>query len=228
MRPPAAAGTLAAMNPQHLRQPRDVTHPIPPGTSLEPRRRPRLRGTALVMAGILVAGLAVVACGGSSTPGVATGSPAAAVSPSADGSTGLLAYSTCMRSHGVPNFPDPDSSGGIPKETGQQLGVGLSQLQAAQNACQHLIPPGESLGGQPIQTITAQQQQYYLKAAACMRSHGVPSFPEPVFQNGQVEFPELSHLVDLNSPQFTQAYHVCQKLIPPGLPDSGSGAGSGS
>jgi hypothetical protein len=188
-----------------------------------------LRGAVLVMAGILAVGVALAACSdGSSTPGAATGSPVTGASPSADGSTGLLAYSSCMRSHGVPNFPDPASSGGIPKETGQQLGVSDSQLQAAQNACQHLIPPGESLSGQQIQTITAQQQQYYLKAAACMRSHGITNFPEPVFQNGQVEFPELQHLVDLNSPQFTQAYHICQKLIPHGLPDSGSGDGSGS
>jgi hypothetical protein len=217
------------MNPQYPREPRDVTHHIPPETYPGPKRRPRLRGAALMMAGILAAGVAVAACGGDpSTPGGATGSPATAASPSADGSTGLLAYSSCMRSHGVPNFPDPASGGGIPKETGPQLGVSLSQLQAAQSACQHLIPPGESLSGQPIQTITAQQQQYYLKGAACMRSHGITNFPEPVFQNGQVEFPMLSHLVDLNSPQFTQAYHICRKLIPPGLPDSGSGDGSGS
>jgi hypothetical protein len=205
-------------------------HYIPPGTCpVEPGRRPRLRGAALMMAGILAVGVAVAACsGGPSTPGAATDPPATAVSPSADGSTGLIAYSTCMRSHGVPNFPDPASSGGIPKETGQQLGVSDAQLQAAQNACYQLLPAGESLSGQPIQTITAQQQQYYLKAAACMRSHGVSNFPEPVFQNGQVEFPMLEHLVDLNSPQFTQAYGICHKLIPPGLPDSGSGDGSGS
>jgi hypothetical protein len=203
MCPPPAGGTLAAMNPH-------------------------LPCTALITAGILAAGVAVAACGGGpSTPGAGTGPAATAASPSADGSTGLLAYSSCMRSHGVPNFPDPASSGGIPKETGPQLGVSDSQLQAAQNACLHLIPPGQSLSGQPIQTITAQQQQYYLKAAACMRSHGITNFPEPVFQNGQVEFPLLSHLVDLNSPQFAQAYHVCDKLIPPGLPDSGSGDGGG-
>jgi hypothetical protein len=204
----------------------------PRQAQLEKRRRPRLRGAALMTAGILAAGAALAACGGDpSTPGAATGSPATAASPPAGGSTqatGLLAYSSCVRSHGVPNFPDPASSGGIPKETGPQLGVSYSQLQAAQSACQRLIPPGESLSGQPIQTITAQQQQYYLKGAACMRTHGITNFPEPTFQNGQVEFPMLSHLVDLNSPQFTRAYHICQKLIPPGLPDSGSGDGGGS
>jgi hypothetical protein len=174
-------------------------------------------------AALLAVVLGVAACGSSSAPGVATGSPATAAGSSAGGSTtGLLAYASCMRSHGVADFPDPASNGGIPKVTPQQLGVGDSQLEAAQNACLHLLP-GKSLSGQISQTISTQQQSDYLKVAACMRSHGIANFPEPVFSNGQVEFPMLQHLVDTQSTQFTRAYHVCQKLIPPGLPDSGSG-----
>jgi hypothetical protein len=198
-------------------------------------RSPRLRRARVVVVIAATAGIALLAAGcstgsGGSPDAGGSASSASEVGTGSGGSsqaTGLLAFSSCMRSHGVPDFPDPDSSGGIPKETGQQLGVSQSQLDTANNACQHLIPPGESLGGQRIQTITVQQQQYYLKAAACMRSHGITTFPEPVFQNGQVEFPELEHLVDLSSPQFTQAYETCKKLIPPGLPYNGSGGGSG-
>ena len=47
-----------------------------------------------------------------------------------------LAFSACMRSHGVPTFPDPDSSGAIPKAGPQQLGVSTSRFQQAQSACQ--------------------------------------------------------------------------------------------
>jgi hypothetical protein len=191
---------------------------IPPAARLEPKRRPRLRYAGVTAAGVLALGFAVAACGAAPTAGGTTGASATASTQA----TGLLAYSSCMRSHGVPNFPDPASSGGIPKETGQQLGVSLSVLDAANNACQHLIPAGESLSGQAQQTISVPEQQDYLKAAACMRSHGITSFPEPAFQGGQVEFPMLSQLVDLNSPQFTQAYQICKKLIPPGLPYSGS------
>jgi hypothetical protein len=183
------------------------------------RRRPAarpVRRAALLMASILAVGGALTACGTDpQTTGAATDSPAA--------SAGLLAYSSCMRSHGVPNFPDPASSGGIPKLTQQQLGVSQAQFAAAQSACQHLLPPGQSLSGQPQQTISAQQQADYLKAAACMRSHGLTNFPEPTFAGGRVEFPMLEHLVDLNSPQFSRAYKICRKLIPPGLPYSGSG-----
>lgn len=181
-------------------------------------------------------GVTVAACGGgTSTPNAATGSTTSTVSPSAgsssssgDGGTqgsGLLAYSSCMRSHGVPNFPDPTSSGGIPKETPQQLGVGQSQLNTAQNACQHLIPAGESLGGKQQQSIPTRDQQDYLNAATCMRSHGITDFPEPVFgQDGTVAFPMLDHLAEpINSPQFQRAYQICQKDIPAGLAYSGSG-----
>ncbi len=113
------------------------------------RRGPiRTGGNGALIAVLTVAGFCLAACGGPSTPGVATGSTTATstgANSSAHGSTGatgLLAYSSCVRSHGVPNFPDPASGGGIPKETAQQLGVGLSRLQAAQNDCKHLLPAG--------------------------------------------------------------------------------------
>jgi hypothetical protein len=209
-----------------------------PGRGLG-QRPPRLRRARVVVLITATAGVALLAAACSSSPS-STGSggapnaggaasSASAVSTGSGSSTGsggnaqgLLAYASCMRSHGITNFPDPASSGGIPKETPQQLGVSNSQLEAAQNDCLHLVP-GKSLSGQASQTISTQQQSDYLKLAACMRSHGITNFPEPAFSNGQVEFPMLQHLVDIQSTQFTQAFHSCQKLIPPGLPDSGSG-----
>jgi len=129
-----------------------------------------------------------------------------------------------MRSHGVPNFPDPDSSGGIPKSAAVDAlrAVSNAQSQAATNDCNHLLPAGGSLGGQSNQTVTAQDQHYYLNAAACMRSHGITSFPDPVFSGGGVNFP-IPPSVDTNSTQFTQAKQTCTKLIPAGLPQSWSG-----
>jgi hypothetical protein len=44
-----------------------------------------------------------------------------------------------MRSHGVPNFPDPPNGGAVPKGSAQQFGVSSSQLQARQTACQQLV-----------------------------------------------------------------------------------------
>jgi hypothetical protein len=203
----------------------------PQGTHLEPRRRPRMRCAALMTAGFVAVGVAVAACGGPSTLGVATGSTTtttATASSSVGGgmqATGLLAYASCMRSHGVLNFPDPAGSGGIPKQGVISAfgGVSNSQANLAQNACQHLLPPGGSLSGQPVQRVTAQDQQYYLKAVACMRSHGITNFPDPVFSGGNVNL-QIPSSIDTHSAQFTQAQQTCIKLIPSGLPYSGSGS----
>jgi len=63
----------------------------------------------------------------------------------------MLKFSVCMRAHGLPDFPDPTSSGG-----GVQLSIGKSKslnpsspvFQAAQKACQSLMPgPKNGKGG---------------------------------------------------------------------------------
>ena len=97
---------------------------------------PPLPGPAAIIATVVLVLLAA-ACDGSPSsigPGGSTNAGASANSPSA------VAYSQCMRSNGVPNYPDPPSNGQVPKASAQQLGVSSSQLQAAQTACQHLYP----------------------------------------------------------------------------------------
>jgi hypothetical protein len=192
---------------------------------LDQGRRRRLCHAALVTAGILAVGLGIAACGSPSTVGVATVSTTT-TGPSGGGSTqatGLLAYASCMRSHGVPNFPDPTGNGGIPKDDVIRAFrvVSNAQAQAASNECAHLLPAGGSLSGQSTRGVPTQDQQDYLKAAACMRLHGITNFPDPIFSGGNVNFP-IPSSVNSNSTQFNQARQTCQKLIPAGLPDSGS------
>jgi len=47
----------------------------------------------------------------------------------------VLPFSRCMRSHGVPRFPNPTASGVIPRVSPHALGVSSSEYRAAQNAC---------------------------------------------------------------------------------------------
>jgi hypothetical protein len=54
-----------------------------------------------------------------------------------------------------------------------------------------------------------------------MRSHGVPDFPDPTFQNNTVTF-NIPPAIDPNSSQAKSAEAICVKLIPPGLPYSNS------
>jgi len=97
-----------------------------------------------------------------------------------------------MRSQGVPNYPDPDSNGQLPKGDAQQFGVSTSQYQADQQACQHLLPTGGSLHQQEYQCMQNSDCPPALvqlmltadrKLARCMRSHGVPDFPDPTIDS---------------------------------------------
>jgi hypothetical protein len=117
--------------------------------------------------------LALAACGSSSSPG--SDGPKNA----AKGYSQALAFSKCMREHGVSNFPDPSSSGG----SGVQLSITPSSgvnprspaFQAAQSSCQHLMPGI----GKVSAHASAQAKAQLLKTAECMRAHGISGFPDP-------------------------------------------------
>ena len=148
-------------------------------------RPPTSRIAAAIIATAALALLAAACSGGPSSAG-------SGGSPTAGGSTtspSAVAYSHCMRSHGEPNFPDLPSSGLVPKADPQELGVSSSQLQAAQRACQHLYPTnGGALGaslrqceetGDCPQAMVQRVVNDMRLLARCMRSHGVPNFPDP-------------------------------------------------
>lgn len=126
----------------------------------------------------------------------------------------LVKYARCMRSHGASKFPDPTSSTGSIKVTKRSL-VSTPNFQAASRSCAKYAPAGRA-----SPTLTSKDRSDYLKAAACMRSHGIAGFPDPVFSgSSNVSFP-IPGTMDTNSPQFLRARGTCEKLIPPGLPYS--------
>ncbi len=183
--------------------------------------------TALIAAGVLVAG-----CGGTSPGGgvasigthaskTSTTSSTAAGSPgggeSSPGSQ-AVAYSACMRSHGVANFPDPKISthgNGVSVAIGVTPAItGNPHFKSAQQTCSKLLPGGGPGSGSNHQ-ITTQEQSRYLKAAACIRSHGVPNFPDPTFSGGGVHIEHQG--LNESSPAFKAAVHACESLIPGGV-----------
>jgi hypothetical protein len=95
------------------------------------------------------------------------------------------------------------------------------------------VPPGTlPPGTQPQNTqtpntqtpqITPADRLDYLNAATCMRSHGVPDFPDPTFANNTVTFNTPPN-IDPNSSQAKSAEAICVKLIPAGLPYSNRSA----
>ena len=165
--------------------------------------------------------LLLAACsGGSSGSHVAqlpsTAAPSSARSsalPTSMPQAGAVPFAQCMRAHRVPKWPDPDSSGSFDKTkiTEQQLGVSSTALQAAQDACQHLLPP-ESLTQQRLNAVQA------LQYAQCVRAHGVSNFPDPDGK-GRIPDPETAG-VDQGSPQFQAANDTCAQYRPPYIPSN--------
>jgi hypothetical protein len=179
--------------------------------------RARVRRTALVVVALLSTGVLVAACGGGSSPSAPQRGSTAGPSNSA------LAFVNCMRTHGEPNMPDPVINGASVQITiTPGLDPNSPQFTAANKACADLLP-NDGVGTQA--TITRADQADYLKAAACMRSHGIPDFPDPVFQHNNVTFSTPGSSIDTNSPQYKSALTTCEKLIPAGLPYSSPGGG---
>jgi hypothetical protein len=189
----------------------------------------------LAVAG-LVAALVVAACGGSPTPpnGVVTldspgigASPGTSAAPQDSGTADqqLVAYSQCMRDHGVANFPDPrsgDSFGSLLRQAG--IDKSSATFQAAGQACQSLLPAPPPEAGQPM---SPQDQAKWLQFSACMRSHGVPNWPDPDFTNGgpKPNF-NLSGAGVAGSPTVDAAMVACRPLLP--VINGGSGGTGGS
>jgi hypothetical protein len=179
-----------------------------------PRWGPRLRRVGLVAAALGGLAVGAAACGGSPPGGSVAGSGGATttVGPSASGGSdpqsqqaALVKYASCMRSHGVTNFPDPSGSGFLNLPSG--VDPNSPQFQSANQACQNLLPKG---GGS--QVTSPQNLSGIAKYASCMQQHGIQI---SAGANGQLSF---GSSVDPNSPQFQAAQQACQKLVPAGLP----------
>jgi hypothetical protein len=178
--------------------------------------------TAVTAAVTAVAALALTAAAyaGSPSSSVAGGLSSARASAlvQSTNTTKALAYSRCMRSHGVSNYPDSDSSGALPKVSPQELN--RPQFQAAQRACQRLLPRGSD-----DQFPPGEVQQLLigmLRFSKCMRSHGVRTWPDPTTDSqGRPDFP-LEEVPGTSrsywhSPRITHAGNECQYLLPPAL-----------
>src|ERR1700677_2496666 len=150
--------------------------------------------------------------------------------PSASGPTytQVLALAQCMRSHGEPDFPDPDSSGSYTLTSsgslegagGSSVDIDSSQAQAAYGDCRHVLPGAPSIS--KLEQIEQQEQQAQARAlpallrySQCIRSHGVPNFPD-LGQSDQSPAPGSGPAFDPDSPQFQAASTACQHLLPAG------------
>lgn len=165
------------------------------------------------MAAVL-AGTAILAAACASSPSTNSASGGSSSQGSSGTSSGD-AYAACMRSHGEPRFPNPNSQGAFKYKPGSGINPGSPQFQSASQACQHLITGGGADSAGP----GASAQQQFVKYAACMRSHGVSGFSASTGSNGSIQVNPSA--INPNSQTFQSAQAACQSLMP------GGGAGYG-
>jgi hypothetical protein len=172
--------------------------------------RPR-RGLSIAVAAVSCA-VAIGACGSSGPTNVSSGPTAQSKDD------GALAFANCMRSHGVPHFPDPSGSGAGVQLLGSSSEINSPAFQSGQTSCQHLLPGGGPSSGPP----SAQAHAQLLQISECMRRHGISSFPDPRPGSPPSNLGGYSAIIghggyllaipgsiDMSSPAFRQAATTC-------------------
>jgi hypothetical protein len=195
--------------------------------------RAPLRAARVAVAIVATAGLAglVAACGGSPSSTGSRGSPSGGSSSSARSAE---PFSVCMRSRGVPRYPDP--SPGSPEfpavvKSARAVGVSPSKLEAAERGCYHTLPIDatklnrlslaqcEYIGDCPralVQQAMTQLENY----ARCMRDHGLPKWPDPVIGANGAPYFAISTSKDGFDPYSSQVQakdRICTRVEHPAI-----------
>jgi hypothetical protein len=188
-----------------------------------------MKNLALIAVSVASTAVLAGACGGGGAVGVAHISYSGRAATSRRHPAGMahlsslqegIAHSECMRSHGLPNFPDPGPQGAVRmSSSGSGIDVFSPKYQAAAKTCQKLEPTA----GQSTSPPGAQLMPEALKFAACMRAHGIVNFadPKPIGNYGMILTIPRSLGIDQGSPQFLAANKICQPLM------NGNGPGDG-
>lgn len=175
-------------------------------------------------------GLVAASCGGRSGSHVAQlststqstqGTSSSNSSPAAHPNE-ALAYARCMRSNGVPNYPDPDSNGNLRKGDARAFGISASQYQAAEHACGHLLPSGGGasltqclMTGDCPRSVVQPALDEGRTFAQCMRSHRVTNWPDPTVDSlGRPSFQVTKAGISIDatrSPQMLSKIGDCQR-----------------
>jgi hypothetical protein len=167
------------------------------------------RSPPIVLAAAVCCLAALAGCGSSRSPNKTASNP---------GAQGIR-FADCVRSHGVPNFPDPSTSGGgIAFKRSSGIDYGSPAFKAAESACGRLLPRGGTSASE--QTAAAKAQM--LAVSECMRAYGIKGFPDPstgpppnnapdasAFEYNDGVFLAVPNSIDAHSPAFKRASNAC-------------------
>jgi hypothetical protein len=151
----------------------------------------------------IAAAAAIAGCGSNSSSGSSSGGPPTQAHIQQE-QQDVVRFAVCMRSHGVPNLPDPATD---PHEFKNAFNTQSPAFKSAEAACQHLVPGGgqHTDSAAQVQTHTAA----LLAFARCLRTHGFPTFPDPT-SSGQVTHEMVASAgINLQQPAVLQAADAC-------------------
>ena len=132
-----------------------------------------------------------------------------ALSPSSESDQSQqLQFARCMRTHGVTEFPDPSAGGFLNAIAASGINTKSPAFQAALQACKKYTPEGNMTPAQ-----SAAQTAKGLEFSQCMRSHGVPNFPDPSTGPAGEQVIDLRGLgIDPGSPTLQKASQACGRI----------------
>lgn len=175
------------------------------------------RMIALILISICTAG-AAAGCSGGGSGGAPGGGSHGDGSPGANAQGGgteqtmavMRQLAHCIRSHGMPSWPDPIIN---PLTNAPDWPQSAPRLPASiQQACQTIanrLPPD----AQQSQPPTPASMQALVRFARCMRSHGIPTWPDP---NALGEFPMTTQMSIQFKASDRPATGACIHYVPGG------------
>jgi hypothetical protein len=178
----------------------------PSRTSLLSVTRTQSRRAKPLAAAIASIALLVAGCG-SSSPASPNAASAASFTAAA------FKYSSCMRNHGLSSFPDPTMT----DHNGQQVAYLTATIpinpspafKSAQNACRGILPRPINASAAQLAQQQQAREQHLLAFAKCLRSHGIPDFPDPTSQ-GQLTLEMVNAAgIDPHAPTVLTAAKSC-------------------
>jgi hypothetical protein len=165
----------------------------------------------LAVGGLALSALMLTACSsGTAAPPVAhlATSSGAAASPN----DALHLAGECLRQQGLSNFPDPvvatdgPASGKAILDKSALKNYPDAVAQQAITACSVALAQANIVTSQGSSNISQQELQARLALARCIRSHGVPNFPDPNPTTGEVTPPPG---LSKTSPSILAAIQAC-------------------
>lgn len=176
---------------------------------------PALASAAAVAVILGLVGL--TGCGGASPGPSAPATPSNSVVGQARAV--WVQYASCIRSHGYPDYPDPqiDSQGKAHFPASVQVKQEAQRLASTCGPILHHLP-ASAQGQPPVTPALLQKERQF---ASCLRHHGLPYWPDPR-SDGTFPLASTPYASDGKSVRVMDAEQACRQYDPGSISVSSS------